>query len=616
MSGVGGTTARPGPRPGDDELTYASARGKWVLAATVLGSGLAQLDGTVVNVALPRIGEDLGGGLTSLQWTLNAYTLTLSGLLLLGGSLGDRMGRRRIFIVGVLWFTAASVGCALAPGTEVLIGMRALQGAGAALLTPGSLAILQASFRREDRSTAVGAWSGLGGVATAFGPILGGVLVGVAPWGWRLVFLINLPIAVVVILLSRKYIPESRDEMAAGRLDISGAVLASVGLGALVYGLTEGPGSGWSSVDIAVTAAGVLLLIAFVVLEGRKPNPLLPLGLFKSGQFTAANLVTFTLYAALAGALFLLPVQLQLVAGFTPVQAGAATLPITVMMLLLSARMGRLSARIGPRLPMTVGPIIAGLAMAWLTKVGPDATYVGDVLAPMVLFGLGLSFTVAPLTATVLAAAPDHQAGIASAINNDVARVAGLIAVAVLPSLAGITPDAYANPELLSAGFQRAVLIAGVLCFAGGVLALLTIRTPDGSEFDASGFDGSLPAGSLRDGSVPDGSLPAGSLPAGSVSDGSLPAGFLPDGFVPDQSLPDGSRRDGALRAGSGSTDPVVAGSVPSGSATQGSDVDASTGKDGPEPGPSARGPRHSPHLDPAVGCAACPVLAPHIRPR
>lgn len=472
---------------GDPLLAYKSARGKWVLTATVLGSGLAQLDGTVVNVALPRIGADLGGGLTSLQWTLNAYTLTLSGLLLLGGSLGDRMGRRRIFVIGVLWFTAASVGCAAAPSTGVLIGMRALQGAGAALLTPGSLAILQASFRKEDRSTAVGAWSGLGGVATAIGPIVGGLLVSVAPWGWRLVFLINLPIAAAVILLSNKYIPESRDELATGQLDVSGAILASVGLGALVYGLTEGPASGWSTGNLLVTGAGVIVLLAFVVLEGRKPDPLLPLGLFKVRQFSAANMVTFTIYAALAGVMFLLPVQLQLVAGFSPVAAGAATLPITVMMLLLSARMGRLSQRIGPRIPMTVGPILAGLAMVWLTRVGAGSTYLGDVVAPMLLFGLGLSFTVAPLTSTVLSAAPDNQAGIASAINNDVARVAGLLAVAVLPALAGLTPAAYADPAMLSAGFQRAALIAGVLCAAGGLLAFATIRSPDPSVADDAG---------------------------------------------------------------------------------------------------------------------------------
>jgi MFS family permease len=219
-------------------------------------------------------------------------------------------------------------------------------------------------------------------------------------------------------------------------------------------------------------------LVVFVLVEGHKPDPLLPLGLFKVRQFSAANLVTFTVYAALAGALFLLPVQLQLVAGFSPVAAGAATLPITLMMLLLSARMGRLSARIGPRIPMTVGPVIAGLAMLWLTRVGAGATYLGDVVGPMLLFGLGLSFTVAPLTSTVLAAAPDHQAGIASAINNDVARIAGLLAVAVLPALSGLTPAAYADPALLSAGFQRAATIAGLLCASGGLLAFATIRSP------------------------------------------------------------------------------------------------------------------------------------------
>ncbi len=468
--------AHPGPAPAP--LIYASARGKWVLAATVLGSGLAQLDGTVVNVALPRIGEDLGGGLTALQWTLNAYTLTLSGLLLLGGSLGDRMGRRRIFVFGVVWFTLASIGCAFAPSTGLLIAMRALQGAGAALLTPGSLAILQASFRREDRSTAVGAWSGLGGVATAIGPIVGGLLVGVAPWGWRLVFLINLPIAVAVIVMSGRYIPESRDEQATGRLDVPGAVLASFGLGCLVYGLTEGPATGWTPLVLGVTLTGLALLAVFVLVERRAPEPLLPLELFRDRQFSAANLVTFAVYAALSGALFLLPVQLQLVAGFTPVAAGAATLPITVVMLLLSARMGRLAGRIGPRLPMTVGPILAGAAMLWLSRVDAGSTYLGAVIAPMLLFGLGLSFTVAPLTSTVLSAAPDHQAGVASAINNDVARIAGLIAVAVLPALAGLTPAAYADPALLSAGFQRASLIAGALCAVGGLLALVTIRNP------------------------------------------------------------------------------------------------------------------------------------------
>jgi sugar phosphate permease len=247
-------------------------------------------------------------------------------------------------------------------------------------------------------------------------------------------------------------------------------------------------------VTIAITAAGAVMLALFLLVESRTAEPLLPLGLFRERQFTAANLVTFAVYAALAGALFLLPVQLQLVAGFSPVEAGAATLPITVMMLLLSARMGKLSARIGPRLPMTVGPIVAGLAMVWLSRVDAGATYLGAVLGPMLLFGLGLSTTVAPLTSTVLAAAPDHQAGVASAINNDVARVAGLIAVAVLPALAGLNPAAYADPAMMSAGFHRAVLIAGAVCASGGLLALVTIRDPSRAPAREEAHDHADPA--------------------------------------------------------------------------------------------------------------------------
>lgn len=456
-------------------LAYASTQGKWVLLSTVLGSGLAQLDGTVVNVALPRMGSNLHAGLTSLQWTLNAYTLALSGLLLLGGSLGDRLGRRRVFVIGVVWFMVASVLCGAAPNASLLVAMRALQGVGAALLTPGSLAILQAVFRKEDRATAVGAWSGLGGIATAIGPVVGGVLVGVAPWGWRLVFLINIPLAVVVVLSAQKFIPETRDYQATGRLDVIGAVLASVGLAALVYGLTEGPAESWSVVTILAVAAGLAVLTVFILFERKHPDPLLPMTLFGVRQFAAANLVTFAVYAALAGGLFLLPVQLQVVSGFSPVQAGSSLLPLTLIMLLLSARGGALAQRIGPRWPMTVGPIIAGLGIAMFARLGPQSTYLGGVLPAVLLFGLGLSATVAPLTSSVLAAAPDHQTGVASAVNNDVARVAGLLAVAILPSLSGITPAAYADPALLSMGFHRAVLIAGALCAVGGVLAFFTI---------------------------------------------------------------------------------------------------------------------------------------------
>ncbi len=470
-----GPTSDGPARTAFQPLVYGSRQGRGVLLATVLGSGLAQLDGSVVNVALPRIGTDLHAGLTSLQWTLNAYTLALSGLLLLGGSLGDRLGRRRIFLVGVLWFTAASVLCGAAPNAALLVTMRALQGVGAALLTPGSLAILQAVFRKEDRATAVGAWSGLGGVATALGPVLGGVLVGVAPWGWRLVFLINIPLAAVVVFAARRYIPETRDQHATGRLDVVGAALASLGLAALVYGLTQGPAEHWPTATLLCMTVGVVLLAGFVLFERRHPDPLLPMSLFAVRQFTAANLVTFAVYAALSGGLFLLPVQLQLVSHFSPVQAGSALLPLTLVMLLLSARGGALAQRIGPRWPMTIGPIVAGTGIALFARLDADSTYLGSVLPAVMVFGLGLSATVAPLTSSVLAAAPDHETGIASAVNNDVARIAGLLAVAVLPALAGITPAAYADPVLLSAGFHRAVLIAGALCALGGVLAFFTI---------------------------------------------------------------------------------------------------------------------------------------------
>jgi EmrB/QacA subfamily drug resistance transporter len=468
-------SSSPTPDTADDGLRLKSGQGRGVLAATILGSGMAQLDGTVVNVALPRIGKDLGAGLTALQWTVNAYTLTLAGLLLLGGALGDRLGRRRIFVLGTVWFTAASIGCALAPDPALLIAMRALQGIGGALLTPGSLAILEAVFRKDDRAPAVGAWSGLGGVATAIGPVLGGVLVGVASWGWRLVFLINVPLAVMVIVLAGRFIPETRDEQASGKLDVLGVVLAATGLAGLVYGLTEGPQDGWAAGAVISLVVGVGLLVGFVVVEARGSNPVMPLRLFASRDFTAANIVTLVVYAALSGSLFLIPVQLQKVSGYSPVAAGSALLPVTLVMLLLSARMGRVAQRIGPRWPMTIGPIVAGAGLAMLTRVGADASYLTDMLPGVLVFSLGLSATVAPLTSTVLAAAPAHQVGVASAVNNDVARAAGLLAVAVLPGLAGITPSAYDDPAQLSTGFHHAVLIAAGLCALGGVLSFLLI---------------------------------------------------------------------------------------------------------------------------------------------
>lgn len=469
------TDAQPEPEPG---IRYGSAQGRYVLLATVLGSGLALLDGTIVNVALPRIGASFDASLTALQWTVNAYAFTLAALLLLGGSLGDRFGRRRVFLWGVVWFALASAGCGAAPNIGTLIGMRALQGVGGALLTPGSLAILQAVFVREDRSTAVGAWSGFGAIAGAVGPLLGGGLVQLASWTWRLAFLINLPVAAVVVALSLRHVPETRDAEAAHSLDIAGAVLAVLGLGGLVYGLTEGPAQGWGLWTIGSLAAGVTALGAFVAVEARRAAPMLPLGIFRSVQFSAANAVTLLVYAALGGAFFLLPLQLQEVMGLSPLASGSSLLPITAVMLLLSARMGRLAERGGPRLPMTAGPLIAAVGLALMARIGAGSTYFGTVVPAVVVFALGLTATVAPLTATVLAAAPRHQLGLASAINNDVARTASLLAVAVLPALAGLTSTHGPVAAALVAGYPRGMLITSCCCALGGVLAAVTIRKP------------------------------------------------------------------------------------------------------------------------------------------
>jgi EmrB/QacA subfamily drug resistance transporter len=377
----------------------------------------------------------------------------------------------------VIWFAVASLLCGIAPSAGVLIAARALQGVGAALLTPGSLAIIEASFAPGDRGKAIGAWSGLSGVATAIGPFLGGWLVEAATW--RLIFVINLPLALVVVVLAWRHVPESRDPDVTGRVDLLGATLVTAGLVGLTYGLIEGPGRGWTD-PIVQTAliGGVLLLVAFVAWEARARPPLLPLSLFASTQFSATNVVTFIVYGALGGALFLLPIQLQQVSGYTALQAGVSLLPITALMLALSARSGALAARIGPRLQMSVGPVLVGAGLALFTRVDENGDYLTQVLPAVTVLGMGLATTVAPLTATALATAPARNAGMASAVNNDVARAAGLIAVAVLPAIAGITGTAYLDPEEFSAGFHTASLISAGLCVLGGALAAMTIRNP------------------------------------------------------------------------------------------------------------------------------------------
>ncbi|MDQ3766804.1 MAG: MFS transporter [Actinomycetota bacterium] len=456
-------------------VRYNSAAGRWVLLASVLGSSIAYLDATVINVALPALGEDLNAGLSDLQWTLNGYLLTLSALILTGGALGDRYGRRRMFIVGVVWFAVASILCGLSANVEVLIAARILQGVGGALLTPASLAILQASFRPEDRARAVGAWSGLGGVSAAIGPFLGGYLIDAL--SWRFIFLLNVPLAAIVILVSLRHVPESRDPTSARSPDIMGALAIGAGLAGLTFALIEAPGRGLGSPEVLLAAAtGVAGLVVFTWVEMRGRHPMVPFDIFSSHQFTSANLVTFVVYGAFGSFSFLLMVQLQQVLGYSPLGAGMAGLPITLLLLVLSAPAGDLAQRIGPRLPMAAGPIVMAAGLVLTSNLAAGNAYLTGVFPSVVVFGLGLSLTVAPLTATVLASTDDRHAGVASGINNAVARVAGLVAVAALPVAAGLSGADYANPLAFAQGFRVAMLLSAAVAFAGGVLAWFTIR--------------------------------------------------------------------------------------------------------------------------------------------
>jgi EmrB/QacA subfamily drug resistance transporter len=464
-----------------DQLAYGTNRARWVIAATVLGSGIATLDVTVVGIALPSIGRSFHSGLGTLQWVVTGYSLTLAAFLLLGGSLGDRMGRKRVFSFGVVWFAAASACCGLAPNATALVVARVLQGIGGALLTPASLAILQASFRADDRPRAIGAWSGLGGLASAAGPLIGGYLIAAGSWRW--VFFINIPVAAAVLAVTARHVPESKDPAVTGRVDGLGAALAVIFLTGLTYGLIEGPSHGWTSpVVLTCLAVAGVAGPAFFLVEHLGTTPMLPLSVFRSRQFSAANAVTFVVYGALGGTLFLLPVELQLVAHYSPLSSGLALLPVTGIMLVFSARSGRLASRIGPRLQMTAGPIVVGAGLIILTRATHHGSYPTMVLPAVTVFGAGLALTVAPLTATAMGAAPSEHAGVASAVNNVVARAGGLLAVAVLPLLAGLTGAAALEPRSLAAGFRVAVVIAGCTCGVGGLLAAATIRNPPGTE--------------------------------------------------------------------------------------------------------------------------------------
>jgi EmrB/QacA subfamily drug resistance transporter len=454
-------------------VAFQTAAGRWLLAVTIAGSGMAFLDSTVVNVALPKIGEDLHASTSALQWILNGYLLTLASLILLGGSLGDRLGRRLIFQVGVALFTLASLLCAVAPTVELLIVARLIQGIGGALLTPGSLAIIEASFRPADRARAIGAWSGLGGVASAVGPLVGGWLIGAI--SWRAIFLINLPLGAFVLWAAAAHVPESRDPTATGNLDLAGAVLAAVGLGGTTYALIEAPEGGRLPGVVFTAVIGVAALVGFFVQERRSANPMLPLSIFSSRQFSAANAVTFVVYAALGVVFFLLVSFLQISMGYSPIAAGSASLPVTALMLVGSARAGELAQRIGPRVPLTLGPLIIAAGMLLMLRINPGDSYIGAVLPAVVVFGLGLTLVVAPVTATVLAAVDSSHSGIASGVNNAVARVAGLLAVAVIPVIAGLTGDSFYDPDKMTHGFHVGMVVCAILAAIGAVVAWTTI---------------------------------------------------------------------------------------------------------------------------------------------
>jgi EmrB/QacA subfamily drug resistance transporter len=442
-----------------------SGTGRWILLATILGSSVASLDATVVNIALPRIGESLDTDVAGLQWTLNGYTLTLASFILLGGSLGDKLGRRRVFVWGTVAFALASVLCGVATTIEMLVAARILQGVAGAMLTPGSLALISSSIDRRDQGAAIGLWSGFGGVAGALGPFLGGWLIEVA--GWRSIFFLNVPLTLVVVLVALRHVPESRDPDAAAELDVPGALVVALALGALTLGLIDTMPS--------LIVAGVVLLGAFVVIELRSDHPLVPPALFGSRVFTAANLVTLAVYAALGGVFFLLVLELQLVAGYSPLMSGVATVPVTVIMLALSAPAGRWAQVHGPRIPMTAGPLLAAAGLVLLLRIGPETRYFVDVLPGVLVFGLGLAVLVAPLTGAVLGAVPASEAGIASGVNNAVARTAQLLAVAALPGVAGIS-GALGDPAAFDDGFATAMWLCAGLLVTGAVLAAVLLR--------------------------------------------------------------------------------------------------------------------------------------------
>jgi EmrB/QacA subfamily drug resistance transporter len=450
---------------GEPSLRVDSPQGRWVIIAAVLGSGVVFLDGTVVNVALPAISRDLHASVRGLQWVLDGYLVTLSALLLLGGSAGDSYGRRRVFLTGLAGFVAASVLCGLAPGVGFLIAARALQGVAGAMLVPASLSIISSTFDAGDRGRAIGSWSGLAAVAGAAGPLLGGWLIDAASWRW--IFFLNVPVAAAAAAIALRHVPETSDDE-AGPLDVSGAALVSAGIALVAYALIER--------TAPAGLAGLAALAAFVVVERSSDHPMLPLSLFRSRQFTGANLTTFAVYGAMGAATFLVVLRLQVTLGYSALEAGMTWLPFTALMVTLSARVGGLAQRIGPRLPMTAGPLIVSCGLLLFAPLDSGDRYATAVLPAVILFGLGMTLTVSPLTSAVLAAVDHRRSGVASGVNNAVARLAGLLGIAVIPAVAGVNGhDDIARS--LDAGYPAALRISAAGCAAGALVSWLFVRT-------------------------------------------------------------------------------------------------------------------------------------------
>jgi EmrB/QacA subfamily drug resistance transporter len=460
-------------------LRYRSAQGRWVLAAMILGSSVAGIDSTVVAVALPAIGRNLHVGFQDLQWTVMSYTLTLASLILLAGSLSDRWGRRRVFLIGLGWFTLASVLCAAAPGIGWLIAARAVQGIGGALMTPASLAIIEAAFQPDDRTHAIGTWAGFSGVSSAIAPFLGGWLLEAGSWRW--IFLINVPVAAAVAWMTQRHVPESRDTSVSGSADWPGALAGVAALATITYAIIVLPGGGVSSprfVAAAVLAVGSS--VTFAVTEWRKSHPMLPPAIFRPAQFRAANAVTFVVNGALGGFAFVFIPALEIIAGYSPVVAGSALVPVTVVTLLLSGASGQLAQRIGPRPQLVAGCLLCTVASTLAVRLGPHAGYWTVVLPVALLFGLGLASLLPPLTATAMNSAPDSLAGLASGVNNAVARVAGLLWIAALPPITGLTGAAYTDPAQFQSSFVQISWICAAAFACAAVLSAIFITGPRG----------------------------------------------------------------------------------------------------------------------------------------